>query len=162
MPTSCLAKWIKNNQKLIVRLRHILCMSVFSKKEPCKPSFLTFMYLYSTFYAYTTYIKPSKSTHFVNGWIAHLQSFDLRYEQSCTSSLFSWATITHDHLLNKWATITHIRELLFCKNMSYIHSRSLTITHDHSRSLTITGDRLRNHLMPNVLSKCNHNKNIYL
>ena len=32
------------------------------------------------FYAYTTYIKSSKSNHFVNGSIAHLQSVDLRSE----------------------------------------------------------------------------------
>ena len=46
--------------------------------------------------------------------------------QRCTSSLFSWATITHDHFPKKWATTTHIREFLFSKNMSHDHSRSLT------------------------------------
>ena len=51
----------------------------------------------------------------------------LAAKQRWESSYFSWATITHIHLLKMWATFTHSHELLGHKNMSHIHSRSVHV-----------------------------------
>ena len=84
----------------------------------------------------------------------------MAYQQRCTSSLFSWATITHDHFQKMWATITHIREFLFSENMSYIHSRSLTITHDHMADHHM--DNAMHWIFENRIVTHNNNTNVYV